>query len=287
MAKTAIQLLQLDSLSGIEIIPITDNLAPEYLHHVSAPHRHDHYCCFFITAGELNYAVDFEDGHISTCSLLISCPGQVHNFSSHSGIQGWGMAFRANLIDEGARSLFEQSLAEFVVINLNEPEKEWFSQIFQLMYTTVNDKNPLSFYMQLMQSLLSSFFYKAAALFKAHEDNRVGQHSLRSTSLVDEFNQLLKTHFITWKKPADYALEMNVSVSYLNDTIKSVTGFSTTYLIHQEIFREAQRQLFYTGNSVKEIAYALGYEDYKYFIRLFGKTVGSSPSNFRKQNKGQ
>lgn len=285
MAKPEIKLLQLESFSGVEIIQIANNIAPEYLHHVSAPHRHDHYCCFFITAGELNYAVDFEDGYISSCSLLISCPGQVHNFSSYTGIHGWGMAFHANLIDESARSLIEHTLADFVVINLDEPEKEWFQQIFQLMYVTVQDKKPLPFYMQLVQSLLNSIFYRAAALLKLQEDNKNGQHAIRSKNMVNEFHQLLKVHFITLKKPADYALKMNVSVSYLNDTIKSVTGFSTTYLIQQEIFREAQRQLFYTNNSVKEIAYSLGYEDYKYFIRLFGKTTGTSPSSFRKHNK--
>ena len=33
---------------------------------------------------------------------------------------------------------------------------------------------------------------------------------------------------------------------------------------------------------IKEIAYSLGYEDDKYFIRLFGKTTGTSPASFRK-----
>jgi AraC family transcriptional activator of pobA len=285
MAKPAIKLLQLESLSGIEIVPISGTPAPEYLQHVAAPHRHDHYCCFFITAGELTYAVDFKDGHVSTCSLLISCPGQVHDFSSSIGIHGWGMAFQANLIDDAARSLIEQSLADFVVLNLNEQDSAWFQQIFQLMHVTVKEEMSLPFQMKLIQSLLNSFFYKAAALFKLQEEHKTGQHALRGTVLVNAFNQLLKAHFITWKKPADYALKMNVSVSYLNDTIKAVTGFSTTYLIQQEIFREAQRQLFYTNSSVKEIAYALGYEDYKYFIRLFGKTVGTSPSSFRNKNK--
>jgi len=87
------------------------------------------------------------------------------------------------------------------------------------------------------------------------------------------------------KKPADYASMMNITVSYLNDTLKQVSGFSSTWHIQNEIFTEAQRLLFYTDKSVKEIAFELGYEDEKYFIRLFGKKIGSSPACFRKTHK--
>lgn len=71
-------------------------------------------------------------------------------------------------------------------------------------------------------------------------------------------------------------------MSYLNDTVKAVTGFSLSYFIQQEILAEAQRLLFYTELSIKEIADRLGYEDPKYFIRFFGKGKGESPSLFRK-----
>ncbi|WP_410477227.1 helix-turn-helix domain-containing protein [Pedobacter jeongneungensis] len=45
---------------------------------------------------------------------------------------------------------------------------------------------------------------------------------------------------------------------------------------------QAQKQLRYSSNAVKEISSDLGYTDYKYFIRLFTKATGKSPSVFRK-----
>ncbi|WP_409012660.1 helix-turn-helix domain-containing protein [Dyadobacter sp. 3J3] len=68
----------------------------------------------------------------------------------------------------------------------------------------------------------------------------------------------------------------------MNDTAKAVTGFPLTYFIQQEVINKAQRLLYYSEMSIKEIAYTLGYEDDKYFIRLFGKSTGSSPAVFRK-----
>jgi AraC-like DNA-binding protein len=44
---------------------------------------------------------------------------------------------------------------------------------------------------------------------------------------------------------------------------------------------EAKRRLFYTNESVKEIAFRLGYDDYAYFTRLFTKVCGISPTRFR------
>jgi len=40
--------------------------------------------------------------------------------------------------------------------------------------------------------------------------------------------------------------------------------------------------LYYSGLSVKEIGNALGFEDEKYFNRLFKKVIGISPGAFRK-----
>jgi AraC-like DNA-binding protein len=78
---------------------------------------------------------------------------------------------------------------------------------------------------------------------------------------------------------------MNITVSYLNDTVRSVTGFPVTYYIQQEIMREAQRLLYYSDLTINEIAINLGFEDPKYFNRLFSKVTGVSPGAFRKKNE--
>lgn len=49
--------------------------------------------------------------------------------------------------------------------------------------------------------------------------------------------------------------------------------------------REAQRLLHHSDLTVKEIADDLGFEDAKYFNRLFSKVIGISPGGFRKKNE--
>ncbi|GAB3278993.1 helix-turn-helix domain-containing protein [Larkinella harenae] len=287
MAKEKIQIYSIaESLTGVEIFHLSDPTALELgEERALIPHRHDHYFCFLLEEGVLNFSVDFQNLEIQASSLLVSCPGQVHQTGYARDVAGWILVFDARFIDINARMVIEQSLAKVALLQLECSEQEWITGVFRLMQSTLHEKRPESFYPQLLQTLVNAFFYKAVSLFQLQETKRIQEYSLRSIEIAKTFQQLVKEHFFTSKKPADYASKMNLTVSYLNDTVKSVTGFPSTYFIQHEIIREAQRLLFYTAKSVKEIAFQLGYEDHKYFIRLFSKTAGISPANFRKTNK--
>jgi AraC-like DNA-binding protein len=93
----------------------------------------------------------------------------------------------------------------------------------------------------------------------------------RGTFLTNSFTQLLKQHYKTWKQPARYATELSISVAHLNDTVKGITGTSVSAHIQQYSVLEAKRLLYFTDLSVKEIGYALGYDEPVYFGKLFKK----------------
>jgi hypothetical protein len=44
------------------------------------------------------------------------------------------------------------------------------------------------------------------------------------------------------KSPSGYSATLNVSQSYLNESVKRITGFSVRYWIQQEILLEAKRK---------------------------------------------
>ena len=78
---------------------------------------------------------------------------------------------------------------------------------------------------------------------------------------------------------------LNISEVYLNEAVKGATGLSVGAYIRNRSIIQARRQLAYTSMSVKEIAFALGYNDYAYFSKLFKKSVGKSPMEYRKNLK--
>lgn len=58
----------------------------------------------------------------------------------------------------------------------------------------------------------------------------------------------------THRRPADYAEELFLSTSYLNQTFKTVSGRTTSFHIHQRVVLEAQRMAVYDNSSLKEAA---------------------------------
>jgi AraC-like DNA-binding protein len=83
---------------------------------------------------------------------------------------------------------------------------------------------------------------------------------------------------------ADYAAALNVSESRLRTACLQVTGGPPLKLVHAGLLLEAKRQLRYTGASVSEIAYELGFSDPAYFTRFFSRRTGVSPSEFRSRS---
>ena len=62
--------------------------------------------------------------------------------------------------------------------------------------------------------------------------------------------------------------------------MKEFSGVSQIEFITIRLMLEAQRKLFYSETSVKELAYELGFSDPDYFSKLFKKTTGKSVTQF-------
>jgi AraC family transcriptional regulator, transcriptional activator of pobA len=92
---------------------------------------------------------------------------------------------------------------------------------------------------------------------------------------------LMAKNIRTIKSPSGYSTRLNVSQSYLNESVKRVTGLSISHWIQQEVLLEAKRLLYYSELNVKQIAYELGYEDPSYFSRFFRRAAGMSALEFR------
>ncbi|MDB5849365.1 MAG: transcriptional regulator, AraC family [Rhodoferax sp.] len=61
----------------------------------------------------------------------------------------------------------------------------------------------------------------------------------------------------------------------------SILRLSSLQVIHSRLANEAQRDLVYTANSIRQLADRLGFEDEAYFSRFFRKQTGLTPRQFR------
>jgi len=63
--------------------------------------------------------------------------------------------------------------------------------------------------------------------------------------------------------------------------VKERLGISVKGLLSKKRLTESKKEIVFSGKSIKEIAYDMGYKDPAYFSRAFKKTTGLSPDQFR------
>lgn len=81
--------------------------------------------------------------------------------------------------------------------------------------------------------------------------------------------------------PEDVAKELNISYSGFRRAFKEFTGTSPSKYMIELKLNEAKLLLSTTSQSVKEIAYALNYENPDYFPVFFKKRTGLTPVEYR------
>ncbi|MBR1571873.1 MAG: helix-turn-helix domain-containing protein [Lachnospiraceae bacterium] len=79
----------------------------------------------------------------------------------------------------------------------------------------------------------------------------------------------------------DLAEQLHYDLHWLSKTIKQLTGKNYTELLQEKRMRQAAYLLRTSKLTVADIATAVGYENISYFHRLFQKTYGTSPRNYR------
>jgi AraC family transcriptional regulator, transcriptional activator of pobA len=104
----------------------------------------------------------------------------------------------------------------------------------------------------------------------------------REREMVARFREAVERRYRGHLGVGDYAREIGTSEAALRKACVRVAGQSPTQLIHARMLIEAERQLRYTGMSITQIAYYLGFEDPAYFSRFFTKGIGASPRSVRR-----
>jgi AraC family transcriptional regulator, transcriptional activator of pobA len=109
-----------------------------------------------------------------------------------------------------------------------------------------------------------------------------GTADLRKSLKVQKFRTLVDAHFRDHWALQHYANQLGVSVGQLTRICRDVSGRTASELIAARVLAEAQRELAYGSNSVKQVAAALGFEDEAYFSRFFRLRSGNTPRGFRR-----
>jgi AraC family transcriptional activator of pobA len=279
MKKIPLDQLQAKTNLGVQIKAfLPDRLFDQKAKDLGA-HRDDHYIFFLLKKGSGSLMIDLQKIDMKKGQLYYILPGQVHHHIRTRGAEGWFLAIDTSLVPAECRNVFEGKLSLQLPCTLQPALLQQYLYLLTLLQQRYAGANKAGLDRLVIHALLQSFLALAA---NAYDDLPQPNQTLsRPAELSRQFRMLMAKNIRTIKSPSGYSTRLNVSHSYLNESVKRITGFSIKYWIQQEILLEAKRLLYYSEFNVKQISYELGYEDPSYFSRFFRRAAGMSALEFR------
>lgn len=247
---------------------------------VNYAHQDDYYVIGLVESGLGRGFIDFQQVDVTVGDLFVVQPGQVHRFVDSNAVDGWLLIAGGELVGDADKAVFDEFALYGSSLKVDDWRREELGQIAELLDMRLCRLEETL--LPTTMKLAETFIGIVAEVVQSASLNRP-KHSRRRIEIVMAFKRLLSEHLKSSRRASFYAGRLNVSTVYLNEVVKDVTGLSTSDCVKNETILQAKRLLVNTNLSVKEIAYSLGIDDCAYFSRLFARTVGESPSEFRQR----
>jgi len=255
---------------------------------VSYPHRHDDfYEILFLTQGEGIHTIDFQHYAIQPNTIFFLSPGQIHELALSEDVQGYIILFTSSFYHfnkTDPHKLFE--LPFFYNLSQETPpiylnNAECIQTLTNLFREAISEnKQYLSDKDEAIRALLDLILIQCKRIYPlSQQDEKTNKGKI----MVKRFKQLIEEKCKENLSVKDYANLLAISPNYLSETVKSVTGRTSTDLINDRMILEIKRLLKHTDMGISEIAYSLNFADQSYFSKYFKKLTGVSPLEFRNE----
>ena len=248
------------------------------------PHRHEFYTLMIVQEAVGKHFVDFNGFDLGKRQVYFIAPGQVHQMLEEEMSKGYVITFDQQfLMNNHIPELFIEDLNLFNAFDYSpplEPSKEEFEKLLfaaDEINRVVNSNQ--SFKMEAAGAWLKVFLiscYNSCSL--APGDRSIQDHQ---NDLLKRFKALINDHYVEWHGTSEYADALHITPDHLNKVVKLQTGKTAKEHIQGRITLEAKRLLHFSGQSIKEISFDLGFSEPANFSAFFKKCSGYSPSKFR------
>nr|BBH85323.1 AraC family transcriptional regulator [Thermosporothrix sp. COM3] len=234
--------------------------------------------CFsfhFVTAGQVLFETDGANFTLSRGDLFCIFPFQVVSYrttATEPALQMCWLAFHGPLA---------QTLVRMVGLTPQAPCRhsiftEEEAQILQQLISLFNQHTERASVRRLgLMHLLFSSLMPASSSVPEHKP----QHSWLARSL-----ELLNTHYTESINVAEIADLVGIQRSHFSTSFTAQVGITPQAYLHTLRMKKAVQLLTETDFSITEIALSLGYTNSSTFSRAFQRSLGVSPSSYRRSH---
>ncbi|MEM0997425.1 MAG: helix-turn-helix domain-containing protein [Bacteroidota bacterium] len=249
------------------------------------PHAFAHYTIVWLREGRLAAETDFYPFIAEKDHVFFITPGQRMRFGTEFPERATVLSFNKPFYcvelhdaEVSCNGLLFNGAAPSPMIHLDAPDVRSFTLLLEVVRDEMGTADTIQ--LEMLQLLLKRWIIKSARIAR----DQLTVHNQGNDQEIDvlrAYSALVEKHFREWHKVGQYAEKMLRSPKTLSNLFRKYGSPSPSEIITERIVLEAKRELIYTKNSVKQIAYGLGFDDPAHFSRYFAKAVGNSPVRFR------
>lgn len=275
--------------SGFDLVRLEDvpnkvglDHSPHKLHHVGF------YIILFVTKGQGWHTIDFQDYDCSAGTILTIRRDQLHKFSKEKGLEGMLLIFTDDFLSSYLEQLEEQKSLQLFNELLASPKlqlkPEDHTCVLELTdrirqeYFSINDPYSLTIIRSEIHILINKL-YRIKSTGESLKFNR------KYLDRFIEFQHLVENGITESKRVSDYARQMALSTKSLNNIAQNIVHKSAKAFIDEIGTKQIKRLLANTNLSVKEVAYASGFEESTNFYKYFKRHTNMTPEQFRRQQE--
>ena len=279
--KGLLEQIKLHDKLAIRVSSNSNNYLPAHvMKMLTQPHRKANYFFAFVEKGSLTHKVDLKDLAISGGQLFFVLPNQIHAAPANKNvdIEYFKMSFDQNCLSLLPKQfLFLLNPLNLQIISFDNDSRQRVKILFEILNKILHsekEQKDAEIILAHLNSLLTEFnnaYFKGVTIEKS-ETNKLSKYI--------EFKIAVETHLTEQQTIHNIAHNLAITTNNLYNIVKEFSGVSPKEFITNRLMLEAQRKLFYSETSVKELAYELGFNDPDYFSKLFKKSTGKSVTQF-------
>lgn len=251
-----------------------------------SPHVHSFYEILWFQEGRGVHTIDFTEYQVEPNTIFFLSPGQVHHFDDNRDYRGVAIKMCTDFMrdEESMGNLFLKYNAFHTfdaqpAYHVDSPTADILADLVAQMEEESTCFGQFG-NIDVLKALLRIFLVKiqrgGTHLGTDRLDELKPQHRL-----FIQFRRMVEQEYTRLHTVQEYADALNTAVRTLNKCVNECAHLSPLAFINERVMLEAKRLVRYSNMMIKEIAFDLGFEDPSYFVKLFKRSTGYLPSDFR------
>ena len=238
-------------------------------------HFHNNYELYILTSGQRIVTIDEEEYETYVGDVALFAPNHPHSSRGTTPFSGICVHFSGDFV----RQYFGESARKYLlkcfqkhVVHLSETQLG----VVEALADSFAPHSPFAF-LQLGRILEQI----ALALDKSQKETSL-PHCYREESKASQIISYVNENYIYIQTVDELAAHFKVSDSYIYRIFRETLHTTPKDYINRLRLENIVHRMRYSDKPMKTLAAQSGFSCYEYFIRLFKKTYGSTPAEYRR-----